>query len=211
MLFRSAGMRAADAAEALPARSVGLSPSTVAAERRGAGRLKESRQPRKPFNRAQIERVVAHCVGGFGLIFAIQTYPAMLDQLDSLKPGIGVALSVGIFGALGLTAIAALVSRYVKLASGLVAVLYLIALLAWPVMLDTPDGVLDGKPWLWYLCTVATACAAVSFPLWWATIYTLLAPIVYGVLRVLPAGGSAEPMIGALRSEERRVGKECPV
>lgn len=191
-------MRAADPAEALTVRSVGLSPSTVAPERLGADLLNESKQPRKPFNRGQIERVVGHCVGGFGLIFAVQTYPAMLDQLDSLKPGIGVALSVGIFGALGLTAIAALVSRYIKLASGLVAVLYLAALLAWPAMLVTPDAVLDGKPWLWYLCTVATACAAVSFPLWWATSYTLLAPIVYGILRVLPAGGSAEPMIGAL-------------
>jgi len=191
-------MVAARPAEAVPVRSFRLSPSRVAPDQLGADLLNESRQPRKPISRAQIERVVSRAVGGVGLIFALQTYPAMLDQLDSLRPGIGIALTVAIFGGLGIAIIATLVKRFIIFTSGMFAVLYLVALIAWPALLNTPDGVLDGKPWLWYLCTVATSCAAVSFPLWWAMTYTLLAPITYGIVRVLPAGGGADPMLGAL-------------
>jgi len=185
-------------AEAPPVRSFRLTPGRVAPEQLGADLLNESKQPRKPISRAQIERVVSRAVGGVGAIFALQTYPAMLHQLDSLKPGLGIALTVAIFGGLGLAIIATLVKRFIRFTSGLFAILYLVALVAWPAMLNTPDGMLDGKSWLWYLCTVATSCAAVSFPLWWAMTYTLLAPIAYGIVRVLPAGGGAEPMLGAL-------------
>ena len=191
-------MGAPSPAEVLPVRSFRLSPGRVGPDQLGADLLNESKQPRKPISRAQIERVVSRAVGGVGLIFALQTYPAMLHQLDSLKPGLGIALTVAIYGGLGLAIIATLIKRFIRVTSGVFAVLYIAALVAWPAMLNTPDGVLDGKSWLWYLCTVATSCAAVSFPLWWAMIYTLLAPIAYGLVRVLPAGGGAEPMLGAL-------------
>ncbi|WEO78115.1 ATP-binding protein [Cryobacterium sp. SO2] len=185
-------------AEAVPVRSFRLTPGRIGTEQLGADLLNESKQPRKPISRAQIERVVSRAVGGVGLIFALQTYPGMLDQLDSLKPGLGIALTVLIFGMLGLAILATVLKRFIRVTSGLFAVVYLAALIAWPAMLNTPDGVLDGKPWLWYLCTVATSCAAVSFPLWWAMAYTLLAPLAYGIVRVLPAGGGAEPMLGFL-------------
>ncbi|TFC05483.1 ATP-binding protein [Cryobacterium adonitolivorans] len=191
-------MGAPSPAEVTPVRSRRLSPDRVEPEQLGADLLNESKQPRKPISRAQIERVVSRSVGGVGLIFALQTYPATLGQLDALKPGLGIALAVAIYGGLGLAIIATLVKKFIRFTSGLFAVLYLVALVVWPAMLNTPDGVLDGKSWLWYLCTVATACAAISFPLWWAMTYTLLAPIAYGVVRVLPAGGGAEPMLGAL-------------
>jgi signal transduction histidine kinase len=188
----------AAAEPAAPVRSFRLSPPPVVPDQLGADLLTGSRQPRKPISQAQIERVVSRAVGGVGLIFALQTYPAMLDQLDSLRPGLGIALTVAIFGGLGIAIIATLVKRFIVFTSGLFAVLYLVALVAWPVMLSETGGVLDGKPWLWYLCTVATSCAAVSFPLWWAMTYTLLAPIAYGVVRVLPAGGGADPLLGGL-------------
>ena len=191
-------MDAPSPAKVLPVRSFRLSPGRVAPEQLGADLLNESKQPRKPISRAQIERVVSRSVGGVGLIFALQTYPAMLGQLDSLKPGLGVALSIAIFGVLGVATIATLVKKGVRVTAGVFAVVYLVALACWPMMLNTPEGTLDGKPWLWYLCTVGTACAAVSFPLWWAMVYTILAPLVYGIVRVHPSGGGAEPMLGFL-------------
>jgi signal transduction histidine kinase len=193
-----AGMVAPRPAEALAVRSFRLGPTRGGPEQLGADLLGESKQPRKPISQAQIERVVSRAVGGVGLIFALQTYPAMLDQLDALRPGFGIALSVLIFGVLGLAILATLAKAFIKVSSGLFAVVYLVALLAWPTLLATPGGVLDGKPWLWYLCTVATSCAAVSFPLWWAMGYTIVAPLVYGIVRVQPAGGNAEPMLGFL-------------
>jgi signal transduction histidine kinase len=191
-------MAAARPAEAAPARSFRLAPAAGGSEQLGADLLNEAKTPRKPISRAQIERVVSRAVGGVGLIFALQTYPAMLDQLDTLRPGLGIALTVLIFAVLALAILATLVKAFIRVTAGLFALVYLVALIAWPMMLVSPDTVLDGKPWLWYLCTVATACAAVSFPLWWAMIYTILAPLAYGIVRVLPAGGGAEPVLGFL-------------
>lgn len=191
-------MRAADPAPALSTGPVRFVSPRVAPDRLGADLLNESRQPRKPISQAQIERVVSRAVGGVGLIFALQTYPAMLDQLDSLRPGAGVLLSVAIFGGLGVAIAATVVKRFIRVTSGLFAALYLMALVAWPALSNTGGGVLEGIPWLWYLCTVATACAAVSFPLWWAMAYTVLAPVAYGIVRVLPAGGAADPVRGGL-------------
>jgi signal transduction histidine kinase len=191
-------MAAARPAEAAPLRSFRLAPGRVGADQLGADLLNEAKQPRKPISRAQIERVVSRAVGGVGLIFALQTYPAMLGQLNGLRPGLGVALSALVFGMLGLTILATVLKAFTRITSGLFAGVYLVALLAWPVLLVDSAAVLDGKPWLWYLCTVATSCAAVSFPLWWATAYTVLTPLVYGLVRVSPAGGDAEPMLGFL-------------
>jgi signal transduction histidine kinase len=42
---------------------------------------------------------------------------------------------------------------------------------------------------VWFLCNVFTAFAAVGWPLWLAIAYTVAAPVAYGVVRVLPAGG----------------------
>jgi signal transduction histidine kinase len=193
-----AGMAAARPAEAGPARSFRLAPGRVRPDQLGADLLNEAKQPRKPISQAQIERVVSRAVGGVGLIFAVQTYPAMLQQLGYLRPGLGLAVSVVIFGVLGVTILATVLKAFIRVASGLFAVVYLLALAAWPVVLVAPDTVLDGKPWLWYLCTVATSCAAVSFPLWWATGYTILAPLAYGLVRISPAGGNADLMLGFL-------------
>jgi signal transduction histidine kinase len=48
------------------------------------------------------------------------------------------------------------------------------------------------------LCTVATSCAAIAFPLVWAIIYTVVTPVVFGLLRVLPSGGEVENLLAAL-------------
>ncbi|MCU1447552.1 MAG: two-component system sensor protein [Cryobacterium sp.] len=191
-------MAAARPAEAVPLGSLRLAPGAADDEPLGADLLHEAKQPRKPISQAQIERVVSRAVGSVGLIFALQTYPAMTGQLDRLRPGLGIALTTLIFTVLGVAILATWLKRFIRITSGLFAVVYLVALIAWPMMLISPDSVLDGKPWLWYLCTVATSCAAVSFPLWWAMIYTILAPLAYGIVRVSPAGGGAEPMLGFL-------------
>jgi hypothetical protein len=64
-------------------------------------------------------------------------------------------------------------------------------------MLD-PQLVLAGTPWLWYLCTVATSAAAVAWPPPVAAGYTLLAPVSFGYLRTLPAGGNASVLLATL-------------
>src|SRR5690606_39115618 len=43
--------------------------------------------------------------------------------------------------------------------------------------------------WLYYTLTIATAMATVGFGIRLATVYVVLAPVLYGIIRVTPAGG----------------------
>ncbi|MDJ0350938.1 ATP-binding protein [Cryobacterium sp. PH29-G1] len=162
------------------------------------GMFGRARQPRNPISHAQIEVVLSRSVAGIGLVFAAQTLPLMLEQLTVRKTEESLLMA----GLLGLSilvfVVATIIQRGIRATALAVSGLYLIALVIWPVLMVDPTAVLDGKPWLWYICTVATSCAAIALPLFWAAAYTVVAPVVYGLLRILPSGGNAEPLLALL-------------
>ncbi|TFB70646.1 ATP-binding protein [Cryobacterium glaciale] len=157
-----------------------------------------ARQPRNPISHAQIEIVLSRSVAGVAVIFAVQTLPLMLEQLSSRKTEAAIPLA----GLLGLSilvfVVATFLRRGIRSSAAVVSVIYLIALLIWPLVMIDPTLVLSSKPWLWYLCTVATSCAAIALPLFWAAAYTVVAPIAFGLVRVLPSGGEAENLLAVL-------------
>ena len=71
--------------------------------------------------------------------------------------------------------------------------LYVFALVAWPFIVADPAALEGETPWLYYLCTVATTAAVVALPTPFAAGYTIVVPAIYGVIRLLPAGGGAAP------------------
>ncbi|RJT87778.1 ATP-binding protein [Cryobacterium melibiosiphilum] len=162
------------------------------------GATSTGEQQRNPISRAQIETVLYRSVAGVSLIFALQSVPAMLAQFGERRPVgaflVGLALALSILSVV----IATLVRRGVRTTTTIVASVYVLALVAWPFLMLDRDAVLDGKPWIWYLCTVATSCAAIAFPLRWAAIYTVVIPVMYGIVRILPAGGQAELALALL-------------
>ncbi len=155
-------------------------------------------QPRSPISQAQIEIVLSRSVGGVAVIFAVQSLPAMLEQL----PGRKTEAAILVAGLLGLSIVvfvfSTLIRRGIRTAAVVVSGLYLAALLVWPMLMADPTAVLDGKPWIWYLCTVATSCAAIALPLVWAGAYTVVTPVVFGFLRVTPSGGDATALLAVL-------------
>jgi len=158
----------------------------------------EAVKPRNPLSRARIERISDRTVSAFGLVFGLQTLPTALGQLGDLRQPWGAVPMVVIFGGLALTVILAVVQRGVKIAMGILSVLYLAAIVTWPLLVADPAAFGTEKPWLWFLCSVFTAFAAVAYPLWLAIAYTFVAPIAYGVIRALPAGGGAGFELAAL-------------
>ena len=158
----------------------------------------ESVKPRNPLSRARIERIADRTVSAFGLVFGLQTLPAALGQLSHLREPWGAVWMVAIFGGLALTVILAVIQRGVKIAMGVLSVVYLAALVTWPLLVADPAAFTADKPWLWFLCSVFTAFAAVAYPLWLAIAYTFAAPIAYGIVRALPAGGGVGPELAAL-------------
>lgn len=157
-----------------------------------------ARQPASPVSRAQIEKVSARAVAGFGLVFGAQTLPALMSEWSSLRQPWALVVAIGLFAGLLVVAIAAAVKVLVTPAMLYVAIGYLIAVVAWPATTVDPSATAAEKPWLWYLCSVATAYAAIALPLWWAAAYTVLAPVAYGIVRMLPSGGGAHWELAAL-------------
>ena len=154
-------------------------------------------QPRNPISRARFERIAGRSVSAFGLVFGLQTLPSALAQLPGVKEPWGLITVLVIFVGLAVIVLLAIVQRFVRPAMGILAVAFFLAIITWPLLAVDPEAI-GPKPWVWFLCSVFTAFAAVAFPLWLATAYTFLVPIAYGVIRALPSGGGVGAEIAGL-------------
>jgi uncharacterized protein YidB (DUF937 family) len=156
------------------------------------------KQPRNPISRKQVEAVISRSVAVFGLVFGAQTIPSLLAQRAEAQPA-WVAITVGaILASLILAMIASIIRRWVRVAHGLVSVVYLAALITWPFEVIDPDAVSSGNHWLYSLLTVGTATASIAFSTRVAGIYLFAVPLVYGIVRVTPAGGGVTPLQACL-------------
>ena len=167
-------------------------------ERLDSDLIGRPKQPRNPISRARIEVVASRSVAGVGVVFALQAMPILLAQAPVRIPVMGLLSPLLLGLTLAAVVVAALTKVGVRPSAGTAAMVYLAALLAWPFLMRDPAAVLEGKPWLWYVCTIATACAALAFPVLWAAIYTLVVPIIYGVVRSMPSGGDADVLLSSL-------------
>jgi len=160
--------------------------------------LGEGSRSRKPLSRAQIESVLSRSVAGISVIFALQNVPTVLQQYAEHRALGTAAMAIALGLAIAFVVVATVVKACVRVSTSMVAIFYFIAIVAWPFAIEhVPEDVSD-KPWLWYLCTVATSCAAIGFRLRWAAVYTVVAPVAYGVVRMHPSGGGADLLLASL-------------
>ena len=153
-----------------------------------------SKQPRNPISLQQIEIVAVRSSAFFGLIFGLQTLPFVLGQVSAMKVTWAYGMIIAIFGGLVASVFAVMfrsLSRLVRGINAYIAIVYLLSLLLWPLAIRDPEVATIDKPWLWYLCTLATATAAVAFSVWVSSLYLVVTPIIYGFIHTTPAGGSA--------------------
>jgi len=153
---------------------------------------------RTAVTRAQVETISGRALGLFGLVFGAQTVPMALEQSAALIEGAGAALMAVLYGSLVAVAVASIAKLAVRGAAFAFAALYVLALLAWPFLVTDPAVLAGQTPWLYYICTVATTAAVVALPAPVVTVYTLIVPMIYGVIRLLPAGGEADPLLAVL-------------
>ncbi|HEU4808703.1 MAG TPA: ATP-binding protein [Homoserinimonas sp.] len=159
---------------------------------------RQPRPARRPISRALIEIVASRSVAFFGLAFGAQTVPVALDQWEYANNTWFLIVGVGLFGGLVLAVIASIAKRWVRTANAFVLITFLLALISWPIGLEGEQWTIIDRPWLWFLITVATAAAAIALPVWMATFYLLLAPILYGIIRASSSGGSVHPALVSL-------------
>ncbi|MFZ7089100.1 sensor histidine kinase [Curtobacterium sp. RRHDQ10] len=146
-----------------------------------------SRGVRATINASTVERAfsIIMAVGGIG--FAATNIGSILAQLPRLDVwGNVVAAAVGV--SILYVGLSGIVYRLARSAQVAVALMFLVALVTWPM---TVHGVLPvgESPWPYWLCNVATQAAALGFATWRAVVYTVLVPLVYAVIRLTPQGG----------------------
>ena len=149
-----------------------------------------AKQPRNPISRRQIETVVSRSVAIFSVVFGAQTFPILLEQYSGTQPEWALVIAVAVYGSILLLLAASFTKRFVRLAGSFVAFAWLISMATWPLTTTTDLATANDRPWLWYLCNVATAAAALSFRPLVATFYVLAAPVAYGLSRMTAAGGA---------------------
>jgi signal transduction histidine kinase len=149
-------------------------------------------------SRAQVEIVSGRALGAFGVVFGAQTIPTAVDQAAFLVDGAGVAMMAVLYGSIAALAAATFTRLAVRGAALAFAGLYVLCLLAWPLLVvDT--AAMDGEtPWLYYLCTVATTASVIAVPVAPAVAYTVAVPALYGVVRLSPSGGAADDPVRAV-------------
>ena len=155
-----------------------------------------SKPARSPLSRKRVDTVISRSVAWFGIVFGLQAVPLLITQYHLGQP-VWAAVAVGaIYGSLVVALVCSSIKRWVIGSHLLVSFVYVAALLTWPFFLADPAVTQIGNHWLYQLTTVATATAAIGFPVRRALAYLIIVPIIYGVIRVTPAGGAARWELG---------------
>jgi signal transduction histidine kinase len=151
-----------------------------------------------PRSRARIDLTLARLEGLFGLVFAILSIPVLNASVHTLRPEWAWGVPIALFGSIAVSLVCAVTGRGVRLGMALFALVFVVTLLLWPLAVRSPEAALGTQPWLWYIVTVACGAAAIAFPTAWAAVYIVGVPVLFAVLRVLPAGGGVSVSMAVL-------------
>lgn len=158
--------------------------------------LPDMKAPLAPLSRRRVDTILSRAVAGFGIVFGAQAIPAVLEQYAYAEPGWAATAIPLVYASLVFSLVCAIAKRFVVGAARVVAFVYIAALVTWPMFVADVEQVQAGDHWLYQLTTVATAAAAIGFRTRTATIYLVVVPLMYGVIRALPQGGTGPVELG---------------
>ncbi|WZO39233.1 ATP-binding protein [Microbacterium sp. LWO14-1.2] len=142
------------------------------------------------FTGKRMERILATVVAIGSSALGVQALFAALPTMSwSDAPRVITLLAVYIPFALML--VACLVGRGVRTASGLFAIVYVLALGAWPSLVGVSAGSAT-QPWIFFLVNVGVVAAMLAFPLWLQFSWAVGLPFVYGYVRLVEGGFSRD-------------------
>ncbi|HWH97951.1 MAG TPA: ATP-binding protein [Pseudolysinimonas sp.] len=158
------------------------------------------RPVRNPLSLLRVEVAGARLTALVGVAFFAQSVPMQMAQLPNAAPAWRVVILFLLIGSLLTCVVAAIVRRYVRQTYAAFTLVYVGVLVSWPfAVVDVDVAIADRESyWLYFLLTIAAAMATVSLKLPLALAYTVLTPVLYGIIRVTPAGGASEPVRAVL-------------
>jgi signal transduction histidine kinase len=136
------------------------------------------------FTRSRIERVITILVGPGCLVLGGQAAVAAFVPGDE-QPGWHLPLVLAVFLPLVAMIAACVAGRFARVFSGIFAIVYVVALLVWPWATVGSAPVPTEEPWIFYLLNVASVATVVAFPLWLQVAYTIVTPVLFGVVRMI--------------------------
>lgn len=136
------------------------------------------------FSRARVDRIITIAAGAGSVVLG------GLTLLNSFSGAYAVAgwdqfSFVAVLIALIAMVVSCFAGRGVKIFAGLFALVYLIALLAWPFTTINTEPVPLPQPWLWFLINITTVAALLAFPLALQVVWAIFVPVIYGVARMV--------------------------
>lgn len=143
------------------------------------------------FTRTRVERIIV-LTGGFGsLVLGTQAFLSALGPGEE-RPGWHIPLMIAVFGPLAIMIVACFIGLGVRLAAGVFALVYVLALTVWPIATAGSTPVATDQPWIWYLVNIATLAAVLAFPFPLQIVWTALAPLLFGLVRLIQGGFASD-------------------
>jgi hypothetical protein len=143
------------------------------------------------FTGKRMERILAIVVAIGSAALGAQALIAALSSSARADAG-DVAILAAVFVPLAAMLVACLLGRGVRLCSGVFAVVYVLALAAWPTVVDPTDKSAGDQPWIFFLVNVGVVAAMLAFPLRLQFAWAAGVPFVYGYVRLVQGEFSRE-------------------
>jgi len=157
-----------------------------------APRLGSAPPPRSvtnPLSLTRLDTALARTGAGFGVAFLVQSIPVAMAQLGNLNVWWSGVLMSALVLTLAGAVVASIVRRWVRFMHVAFAIVYTVALISWPFAVLDVDRAPETSFFLYFLLTIATAMATIGLDARWATLFVIVLPIIYAIVRITPAGG----------------------
>ncbi|WP_300266593.1 ATP-binding protein [Microbacterium sp.] len=137
------------------------------------------------FTGKRMERILATVVAIGSAALGVQALFAAIGGMPPDVPLVRVLLLVGVYVPLVAMLVACVTGRGVRLSAGAFAIVYLIALAAWPFIVNSDHASDEGQPWIFFLVNVGVVAAMLAFAMRVQLIWAVGVPLVYGYVRLV--------------------------
>ncbi|WP_148061265.1 sensor histidine kinase [Frondihabitans sp. PhB188] len=137
-----------------------------------------------------VEQAIARVYAGIALVFGATAVGPAFSGQRVMDQRWAWVFGLLLFSGLTASAMAGVLVRWVRPASGVVAVAYFLMVVSWPFAVSDITHVQPQPPWLWGLCNVAMAAAVVGFSELLAGAYVFAVSVAWCLIRLTPSGGA---------------------
>lgn len=136
------------------------------------------------FTGKRMERILATVVAIGSALLGVQAMFAVIGGTAHGVTAWYIALVVVVYVPLIGMLVACVTGRAVRVAAAVFAIVYVVALSAWPLVPTTTPAP-AGQPWIFFLVNVGVVAAMLAFPMRVQLLWALGVPLVYGYVRLV--------------------------